>query len=195
MIDVIPPAKRTALVKESEAWLEVERQVVLFRVVDDTTAAKAATLARQAREVMRAKDEERKTITTPLLEAKRAADAHWKPMIDTAERIKRHCEQEIARYDRETEAARARVLVASAEALARKEVPTEPIPEPVHVDKTSVRHHWEPEITDADAVPREYCSPDLGKVKAAIWYADTPHKEPQPIPGVKFTLKSVVVVR
>ncbi len=197
MSDVVPwmpPAKRTALVKESEAWLEVEKSAVLYAVTDDATAAHAARMARQAREILKAKDEERKTITTPLLEAKRATDAYFRPTLETIERIKRHYEQEIARYDRARELERSRVLAASAAQIAASIVPTEVIPEPAHVEKTSVRHGWEPEITDPELVPREFCSPDLAKIRAHIRYADT-HKPPREIPGVKFNPKSSVTVR
>ncbi len=194
MVPWMPPAKRTALVKESEAWLEVEKSAVLYAVTDDATAAHAARMARQAREILKAKDEERKTITTPLLEAKRATDAYFKPTLETIERIKRHYEQAIATYDRQREQARAAVLVQSAAEISVGIVPTEPIPEPVHVEKTSVRHGWEPEIVDPDLVPREFCSPDLKKIRDAIWYADT-HRPPQDIPGVRFVPKSIVVVR
>jgi hypothetical protein len=192
----LDPEARTALVKDSDRWSELaERVTSTFTVVDDASAATARDMARKARDVHREIEEKRKTITTPLLAAKNATDALFRPTLDAVARIKRHYEQEIARYDLAREQARAAALVESAAAIARKEVPTEPIPEPVHVDKTSVRHVWEPEIVDADAVPREYCSPDLAKIKAAIWYADTPHKPPHDMPGVRFVLKSIVVVR
>lgn len=193
---VVPVAKRTALVRESELWSSIADQVTsTFIVHDDATAAFARDMARKAREALRIKEEERKTITTPLLQAKQAADAYFKPTTQAIERIKRHYEQEIARFDLAREQARAQVLASSAVELASGLVPTEPIPEPVRVESTSVRHRWEPEVTDPDLVPREYCSPDLAKIREAVWYADTPHKEPHPIPGIKFALKSVVVVR
>jgi hypothetical protein len=191
----MPVAKRTALIKESEAWQAIAKQAEAFTVVDDATAAHAAHLVKQAREIWRAKEEERKTITTPLLAAKNATDAYFKPTLEAVARIKRHYEQEIARYDLERERARARVLAESAAQIAQSIVPTEPVPEPVHVEKTSIRHRWEPEIVDPDLVPRALCSPDLAKIRERVWYADTAHKEPHPIPGVKFVLKSTVVAR
>ncbi len=192
---VLPVDKRQAILKESEAWQRIAEQARTFVVTNDLDAAHAARLAKQAREIWRAKEEERKAITTPLLAAKNAADAYWKPTLDAVASIKRHYEQEIARYDLEREQSRARVLAQSAAQIAQAIVPTEPIPEPVHVEKTNVRHHWEPEVTDPELVPRDLCSPDLVKIRDRIWYADTAHKEPHPIPGVRFTLKSTVVVR
>jgi len=190
----IDPDKRSALVKEADIWIEMANRVAGHVVTDDAGAAYAASMAKQARDVYRAKEEERKTITVPLLAAKNATDAMFKPTLEAIARIKRTFEQAIATYDREREAARAAVLAQSAAEIAVGIVPTKPIPEPVHVDKTSVRHVWEPEIVDADLVPREYCSPDVAKIKAAIWYADT-HRPPQDIPGVRFVQKSIVVVR
>jgi hypothetical protein len=190
----IDESERTALVKDADQWSEMAERVRHFAVVDDETAAFAAEMAKKARNVHRALEEKRKTITTPLLAAKNATDALFKPTLDAVASIKRHYEQAIAVYDREREEARARVLAESAAQIARKEVPTEIIPAPVHVEKTSVRHVWEPEIVEPDLVPREYCSPDVKKIREAIWYADT-HKPPREIPGVRFVPKSIVVVR
>lgn len=187
--------ERTALVKDSTQWSDLAAQVKTFIVHDDATATIARDMAKKAREAFRGLEEKRKTITTPLLAAKNATDALFKPSLNAIAEIKRHYEQEIARYDLEREQARACVLVESTAQIAASIVPTTPIPEPVKVVGTSVRHHWEPTIVDPDLVPREFCSPDIAKIKAAIWYADTPHKEPQPIPGVSFEIKSTVVVR
>lgn len=195
IITWIPTDKRKALVKESEVWAEIAEKVASFVVTDAATAAFAHDMAKQARAIYREKEEERKTITTPLLQAKNATDAYFKPTLEAVARIKRHYEQAIATYDLEREQARAKVLIQSAAELAVGVVPTEPIPEPVYVEQTSVRHVWEPEIVDPDLVPRELCSPDLRKIREAVWYANTPHKPPHPVPGVKFALKSIVVVR
>lgn len=191
----IEPEQRTALVKDADQWAELAERVTAFVVVDDPSAAVARDMAKKAREVYRQIEEKRKTITTPLLAAKNATDALFRPTLEAVARIKRHYEQAIATYDLERERSRAAVLVQSAAELAVGVVPTEPIPEPVCVEQTSVRHVWEPEIVDEDMVPREFCSPDLRKIKEAIWYANTPHKPPHDIPGVRFTLKSIVVVR
>lgn len=195
MILGVDESERTSLVREANQWTTMAERVRAFVVANDEDAAFAADMAKKARGVIRALEEKRKTITTPLLQAKAATDALFKPTTTAVEAIKRHYEQAIATYDRERERARARVLAESAAELAVGVVPTSIIPEPVRVESASVRHVWEPEITDADLVPRELCSPDLRKIKEAIWYADTVHKEPHPIPGVRFTLKSVVVVR
>lgn len=187
--------ERNELVKDADAWTKAADAVSSFVVRHDNDARFARDMAKKAREAHRALEEKRKTITGPLLAAKNATDALFKPATSALERIKRHYEQAIAAYDLEREQSRAAVLAQSAAEIAVGVVPTEPIPEPVHVESTSVRHRWEPEVIDADAVPREYCSPDLAKLREAVWYADTPHKEPRPIPGVRFELKSIVVVR
>jgi hypothetical protein len=191
----IPTERRTALVKESEIWVRMAEEVVKTVVVNDpATAAHAAEMIKKARDVYRAKEDERKTMTTPILASKAAVDAYFKPTTDAILKIKKHYEQSIAAYDYANEQARAAVLVQSAEEIAVGLVPTAPIPAPVHVEATSVRHRWEPEIVDPDLVPAEYCSPDLDKIRKAVWYADT-HAPPRPIPGVKFSIRSVTVVR
>jgi len=195
VIPWIPANDRTTLVQDGAQWAALASQVLAFRVVDDATAAHAHDMAKRAREAHRALEEKRKTITTPLLAAKNATDALFKPAATAILEIKTHYEQEIARYDLARERERARVLAESAAQIARNVVPTEPIPAPVVVENTTIRHRWEPEIVDPELVPREYWSPDLQKIREAVWYADTMHKEPRPIPGVRFVLKSTVTAR
>jgi hypothetical protein len=190
----IDKSKGEALVKEGDAWAEIARRASAFVVVDDASAETAAEMVKKARAVLREKEEERKTITVPLLAAKNAVDALFRPAKDAIESIISHYKSEIGRYHAERERARVAVLVQSAAEISQGIVPTEPIPEPVHVPKTTIRQTWDFEIIDADAVPREYCSPDDTKIKAAIWYADT-KTPPREIPGLRFFQKETVTVR
>lgn len=56
----------------------------------------------------------------------------------------------------------------------------------------SYTDHWEHEIENPDAVPREYCSPDPKKIKDALALWDKlPKDSPErKIPGVKFSLET-----
>lgn len=191
----LPVAKRTAIAKESDMWIETAARAVTFTVTDDASANKAAEMVKMARDILKAKEEERKSITTPLLAAKNATDAIYRPTSDALARIIAHCKGEIGRYHSEREAARVTVLVQSAAEIGAGIVPTTPIPEPVSVARTAVTQYWDFEVIDPDAVPRELCSPDLAKIKEAIAYADTPHSAPREVPGLVFTLRERVVVR
>lgn len=60
---------------------------------------------------------------------------------------------------------------------------------PGRVEGVSGRDVWRVEVTDPDLVPREYCSPDLAKLKAAV------DAGARTIPGVKVTAEVRVVAR
>jgi hypothetical protein len=85
-------------------------------------------------------------------------------------------------------------MLASAAQYAAGGIPTEIIPAPAEAEGVTVKHLWEPRIVDESKVPREYCSPDLDKIKKAIWYANT-DTPPRPIPGVEFIPAQRVTVR
>ena len=192
---LVKPERQSVLTLETQMWDALAARLAVFTVSNDEQAAFATRKAKEIRDLWRAKEEERTSVSKPLLQAKAAHDALFKPSLLAMEKCKRLLEQAFAKYDLEREQARVRVLLESAAELAKDIVPTAIIPEPVHVEKASVRHVWEPEIVDPELVPREFCSPDLKKIKDATWYADTVHKPPHPIPGVEFKLKSIVVAR
>jgi len=181
--------------KEGDVWEEIAARVKLFIVTDEASADYAASMIKQARAILKSKEEERKTITGPLLAAKNATDAYFKPATQAIQTIIDHYKGEIGRFKAERERERVAVLTQSAAEIAQGIVPTAPIPAPVHVQGTTIKAVWDFEITDALAVPRELCSPDEAKIRQAIWYADTEHTPPRDIPGVRFFLRERVTVR
>lgn len=189
------PAERAEIVLEETQYRSAAEQIKIFRVVDDVTMDRAADWVRQLREVFKVIEAKRTKITRPLLEAKREVDALFDGPKSAIEEAQYHLRREMGAHHARVETERQRVMRESVATLAAGQVPTAIMPAPVDVPKVNVRQVWEPEIVDAGLVPREYCSPDVSKIKDAIWYADTPHKEPHPIPGVKFNLKSITVVR
>lgn len=186
---------RTQLTTQAKGWQTVLEQVKSFRVTDDASAETAAEFIRKAKTAYKEAEDHRTSITRPLLEAKNATDALFRPTKDALVAIERYLKGELGSYHAQREAQRVHVLIESAAHVAVGLVPTEPIPEAVAVQGVTVKQVWDFEVIDPDAVPRDLCSPDLDKIKARIWYANTSITEPLPIEGVRFFLNERVTVR
>lgn len=189
------PETRTELIQEAQSWQATEARVRSFAVATADDLDTAARWVKAAKASWKALEDKRKGITRPLLEAKNAADALFKPSQDALLGIEQHLKSEIANYHARIERERAAVMTAAAVSIARDEIPTAIVPEAARVEGITVKEYWDFDVIDPDAVPRELCSPDPEKIRAMIWYADTPHKPPQDIPGVRFFLKGRVTVR
>jgi len=140
---------------------------------------------------------ERKKIAGPLLEAKRAVDALFKPPREALEQAERMIKGKIAGYlEAVAERNTAAVEVASsaenlddaADALATIE----------HVEApagVNVRHVWRPRVQSEELLDRRFMSPDMNKIKAwAKEHVDADGK-PLAIPGVLFEREAIVSSR
>lgn len=137
-------------------------------------------------------EERRTTVTKPLHAALREVNGWFKPVQSALEKAEQILKGKLGDYMRATTAAREvamlEVSAGNNEALAAT-APAAPL------EGIGVREVWDFDVTDPDAVPRELCTPDPAKIKKAIWYANTPTKEPRPIPGISFRRRSQVSVR
>ena len=166
-----------------------------FRITDDASFAEASARA-QIAHVRHAEVEAKRTsITKPILEGKRRVDELFRAPLSALVSIKATYTTKIGEYTLAQRKAQAEAMQASAEAFQAGGTPTEAIPEVPQAKEVNIKARWLPQIANADLVPREYCSPDVAKLKAAIRYADTEHTPPRPIPGVDFVLDAAVTVR
>lgn len=132
-------------------------------------------------------DRERKGITGPLVEVERRTNALFRPILDTLSRAEKRVKDALARYTdaRRLEASEALTLAA-----------TGPAPLPIgallqpEAKGVSVRQVERFEVSDPDLVPRDFCSPDLDKIKRHIEAGGM-----KAIPGVRFFTESVVSAR
>lgn len=171
-------------------------QTVKAVPVDDASSVKwAGEVLISLKAKLTALDARRTYTNRPLLEAKRRVDALFAAPLGALRDLEAHLKGAIACYNQSVEQTRVAAMREAAAALEAGRTPTEIIPAPVEVQCVTVRHFWRAEVIDADAVPRELCSPDPEKIQAAIWYADTPHTAPRPIPGLVFHLDNSVIAR
>lgn len=155
----------------------------------------ASRLVQLAKVNLKRIDARRTAITKPLLQSKRAVDELFAPALGALNEIERILKGKLGAYSIATTQASAAAMASTALVYAAGGTPTEVIPEPAAARGISVKTSWSFEVVDPEAVPREYCSPDPDKIEAGIWYADTPHTPPRPIPGLRFFLKADVTVR
>ncbi len=180
----------TSKAQQALAWLRDT-----FQVVDQASLDRAAELVKAAKARWKDLEAERVKITRPMLEAKNAVDDLFRPAKELYSEAETVLKGKIGAYHAQVEALRIATMQQSAAEYQAGGTPTLAIPEPATAKGVSVRHVWAFNIKAPDLVPREFCSPDPAKIKAAIWYADTPHKPPNDIPGVEFYLADQVTVR
>lgn len=190
MANHIPEETRLTIASRTEIYRSSLPGVHAFVIADQGTYEQAAALCKQVKGEYKHWNDERQQITRPILQAKNAADAFFKPGLDALAEIERVLRAKMADYTVATTRAQAAVMHASAVQAAAGIIPTTPIPEPPAAPGVSSRVRWSFEVFDPDAVPRELCSPDAAKIAQAIAYADTPHTPPREIPGVRFHLEA-----
>jgi len=151
----------------TEEWLAGLREFVINTDEDEQFVA---TLLRSVKDKHDFGDEKRKTITKPLNDALRATNALFKPALESLKEVEALLKGKISDYVARKQAANVAALHAASQAATPEQAVraidmTAPVAPPQGV---SVRYVWRLEVVDPDAVPREFCSPDDDKIKAAL---------------------------
>lgn len=189
-------AKVTAEARdEATEFAKHLRTVQALEIVTSEDFAIAADMVKGARSHWKRLDERRKAITKPILDSKKKVDELFDPALDALKEIETVLKRKIGEYTKAQEAAQIAAMQASASEYQAGGTPTAIIPEVSRAKGVSVNSVWDFEITDPERVPRHLCSPDPAKIKAEIWYADTPRTPPRNIPGITFRLRTDVIVR
>jgi hypothetical protein len=169
---------------EAEGMSYVEEAKIVeaevSEVVISSPEAYAATceLARMLKTRWQEIEDVRTSITGPMVNAKRNADAFFKPALDRYAAAETRCKIAIGRYVEAQEKAKKNAMLAlSAGApLETLEVPTRP--EASGVTTRKVRK-WR--IVDEDRIARHFCSPDPKKIDAYLKDGGL-----EAIPGIEF---------
>lgn len=160
-------------------------------VTNDEQCEFATQLLQELKSVQHRVEMKRTEISGPLYRAHRAVNDLFRPALDALGRGEGVLKEKIADYLRAKEQANNAALQAAAKAptpeLAQQAIQAvAPVAPPQGV---SVRKVWRFSVEDASLVPREFCSPDAEKIKAAFDLGMTN------IPGVKFFQEDVVTAR
>lgn len=184
---ILAQREARAQVATADEWLTVLRD---FVIKDDAQQEQVVGVLRDVKERYRTIEERRKEITGPLNQALRAVNDLFRPPRERFEQLEKLLKSKVAAYMKKKAEENAVALRAAAEA-ATPQAATEiiqhvaPVAPPTGV---SVRYVWRFEVTDPDAVPREYCSPDAKKIGSVDPTATS-------IPGVRFFQEPVVSSR
>lgn len=201
---------REAIQRASDATAQQAREVVArvlwtnpaaqerlqaLPVSNDDQQQYAVNLLREIKAEWSVVDEERKKITKPLSDAKKATDALFKPVLTALEQAEATLKAKVAGYMNAKQAANVAALQAASVAATPFQAQqamafVAPVEAPQGV---SVRLVWKFQVTEPDLVPRELCSPDPKKIGEACQYG--PDGQPLPIPGVQWFQDSSVTVR
>ncbi len=168
-----------------------------FEIQGDEHQDFAAQLLHEVKAEWTLVEAERKKITKPLNDAKKATDALFKPVLNALEAAEDVLKQKIAGYmaakqQANTAALQAAAAAPSAMAASRAIDNYAPVVAPQGV---SVRQVTKFEVTDPDLVPRHLCSPDMQKIGAELQKKTDKYGQPDPIPGVRVFQESVVTAR
>lgn len=182
-------------------------------VATDADLETAGEVQTRISKALKTLEAERKAVTAPLDDAKKQIMAQEKklakPLSDELARLKaltsayatecaRRIEEERRRREEEERrAAEAAVAAEDADPFGFSAAPAEPVPavQPLplpsmpHTSSNRMVERWDFEILDANAVPRELCSPDEKKIRAFLMSkkAEGYKADELRVGGLKFT--------
>jgi hypothetical protein len=149
-------------------------QLAAVQIVDQQSLDMAGELLQQVKGAQKKLETQRKSITKPMLDAKKAVDALFKPAAAAIEHAELILKDAIARY---LDTVKAQQLAAHASddptALAA--------PAPTLPGSVSTRTIWKWEIVDPAQVPAEYWVIDASKVQGHV----NAFKAQSQIPGIR----------
>ncbi len=172
-------------------------EVASVAITNDAEKVYAAGLVVRIKRAHKQIDAVRDEFLTPLKEARAWVDAQFDPLRIQMKNAEDILKEMIGSYA-QRQLVEQRRLAAKAAEMAPKAVTREAFVQametvkqaaPVKVEGVSTRPVWKFEVTDAALVPREFCSPDVTKLRAAV--GDGARE----IPGVRIFEEQVVVVR
>lgn len=196
----ISPRIQEELVHEAAQTSEAMTLLQSFQIHTPEDFAFAGGVLKTVKARWKELEEKRTSVTGPINQALRQINDWFRPVQKPLKDAEELLKARIGTYEITQAAAREEAMLAAASAAAEGdqakalEHVSEIVPTAI-VPGVAIKAVWAFEITNEAEVPREYLSVDPKKIQASIWYADTPHTPPRPIPGVRFFLEGQVRVR
>lgn len=184
---------------EKFAGLEAVVSRQTFKVDSEAVAEWVNTCLHLIAEDLKVVEAARKTLVQPINEEVDAINGEFMPRVQRAKQLKEMLADALARYVQDQASTKAEAMRAAAQAhiagdhqqaqLALQVANQAQASAPVG---TSMKSVWKMEVTDASAVPREYCAPDEKLLKKLARETTT---RPPEIPGVRFFRDTRTTVR
>lgn len=175
-----------------EAWSRSLATLQAWEIASQTDLAQVSEFAKAGRQQRRTLEAKRAELIAPIREAERRIRELFAPIIEKLEAVEALARDKIAAFQLRGAQAQRQAMVLAAAQIAQGQAATVLVPQRAEVKGVAVREMWVPTVTDAGAVPREFCSPDLSKIKAAAPDAET---APPSIPGVTWERQGRVTLR
>lgn len=194
----IPTEVQAELVTEADRTKQFMSLLQSFQIISHDTHVQAGALVQNVKAKWAELEVKRTSITQPINEALRAVNALFSPVQGPLKQAEVILKSKIAAYTLEQHQLQERAMQAAAAAIqagqmaaATQHVAT--LAPAVPLQGISVKPKWAYEIIDADAVPRQFCSPDHAKIMAAIPKEVHPNLTPQ-IAGLRIFVEGAVRV-
>lgn len=149
-------------------------------IQSDAQAEQIGEMLKDVKRRWKALEDVRKSITGPLVNAQRNANAFFARGLDPLAELERALKTALGVYEAKKEAARL-------EAIKTAAIVPAPAPKLNGITTRTVRR-WR--IKDPDKVPRQFCSPDADKINEHVRNGGI-----EAIPGVEFYDDTITAVR
>jgi hypothetical protein len=196
---VTPPRRASLREAEAEASAEVLAGLRAYPCETPDDEAALADILHSVKARAKEVEEMRTTITGPLNAAKRAVDGLFKPALSAMAEAEAIIKSKLAgAHERREAANRARLEAAAASARAGDTMAASRSLAEVSTAKpegVSFRCTWTHVVEDVALVPREWLTVDGSKVKIHLAKFNDGHREPEPVPGLRFIKTTGVIAR
>lgn len=193
---IVNPAIQSEVENETGEARDALSSFREFQILSKDDLDFAAQMLAEVKGNIKRLEERKQEITKPINDALKSIRALFKAPLDFYEECEAVLKGKLAQvHERAEQEKRAALLEAreaaregdsegTSEALAKLDEAAK-FPE---VDGVQYRSQWRFEITDPEAVPREYCAPDLKLIGAVVAH----RKQATDIPGVRVYEETIV---
>jgi hypothetical protein len=201
------PTSPEWLAREASAAPRIRQHVAAIEVSDEASMQSADALTKQLLQLRDRLEAERKSVTGPLLDAKRRVDGWFKPVTDILEvairdlknKVAAHLIEQKRKQDELYRLAAAAHTAATQGVQGAHEVMSQALAATSDVSTaapqgTSVREVWTAEVFNPAIVPCSYHIVDTARIQAEA-RATPSNQEPSPIPGVRFIKRAETTMR
>jgi len=169
-----------------------------FEIEDDEDYEVVAEGLKEVKRIYKELEERRKTVSKPLLEAKRNLDSWFKPATDLLLRTERDLKRKINEYTRKKKEQSKLAMEAAAKASREGDFDaaheaSKQIVELPTASGITVTSYYDYVVEDFDQIPREFLCVDHSAVNIHIKNAGK--SKPKAVPGIRFEEKSRTIAR
>lgn len=189
------PSQLAAKLASIEAAVKLTQEAI----VDQASAERATAAVKILRDELKAVEDMRTSVTKPLLDQKRKIDGWFKPLTSLLEAAIDDLRRRVGAFASAERERQAKALQESAAAMRAGQTATAVVAvQAANVAAvnargpkgTTVVDYWEPEVVDARVVPREWCTPDVERMREAGKAG-----KPPTVAGVRWHKKQRTTVR